>query len=292
MKVLVTGHTGFIGKRMLEFLKGNDEIQDVIGYSKSTGQDILNPEQVKDFVKESYLVLHFAAYAKPAESVKNPADAIKTNVEGCLNFLEACRQHNVPIIYPSSCEIYGDSESPIKEIDEIKPTNPYAASKAAADRLCYSYYKTYGLDVKIVRLFNPYGPGQQLNKIIPIFYFKAVRNEKIPVFGDGNDMRDYVFIEDIINGLWNSRKLNPGTTVNLATGRKTTTLDVAKIIIEMVGSNSDIEFSEYPKEFGGIYKQVGSYEKINKLIGWEPKVIFKEGVKNTINWLENLNKRG
>ncbi len=288
MKVLITGHTGFIGKRMLEFLRGNDEVQDVIGYSKSTGQDILNPEQVKDFVKESDLVLHFAAYAKPAESVKNPAEAIKTNVEGCLNFLEACRQYNVPIIYPSSCEIYGDSETPIKETDEIKPTNPYAASKAAADRLCYTYYRTYGLDVKIVRLFNPYGPGQQLNKIIPIFYFKAIRNEELPVFGKGKDTRDYVYVDDIVNGLWTSRRLKPGTTVNLATGKKTTNVDIAKMIIEITGSGSKILFSDYPKQFGGIYKQVGSYEKIKQLVGWEPKVIFKEGVKNTINWLKKV----
>jgi len=108
--------------------------------------------------------------------------------------------------------------------------------------------------------------------------------------GKGEDSRDYVHVDDIVNGLWVARKLSPGTTVNLATGKKTTNVDIAKMIIEMTRSRSKILFSNYPKQFGGIYKQVGSYEKIKQLVGWEPKIIFKEGVKNTINWLEKLNK--
>lgn len=290
MKVLVTGHTGFIGKRMYEFLNNRNDVEKVTGYSKSMGQDILNRNQVEEFVRDSDIVYHFAAYAKPAESVKFPEIAIKTNIEGCLNFLEACRKYDVTIVYPSSCEIYGDSDGSIKESDEIKPTNPYASSKAAADRLCYSYHKTYGLDVKIIRLFNPYGPGQQLNKIIPIFYFKAMKNDSLPVFGKGEDSRDYVYIDDIVNGMWLSKNLKSGETINFATGVKTTNLDVAKMVIDITNSNSKIEFSEYPKIFGGIYKQIGSYDKAKELIGWEPKFIFKEGLKNTIQWLEKLNK--
>lgn len=288
MRVLITGHTGFIGNRMVDFLKDKGDIQ-VTGFSKSAGQDILNLEQVKNSVKDSDLVVHFAAYAKPAESLNNPQEAMKTNVDGCINFLEACREYDVPIIYPSSCEIYGDSDNPIVEENEFKPTNPYAASKAAADRLCYAYNKSYGIDVKIVRLFNPYGPGQQLNKVIPIFYYKAIKNEKIPVFGKGEDSRDYVYVDDIVNGIWMSKDLKPGETVNLATGIRTTNLDIAKIIIEITGSRSEMLYTDYPKQFGGIYKQVGSFDRIKRLIGWEPKTIFKEGIKNTIDWLKKTN---
>lgn len=288
MKVLITGHTGFIGSNMSGFLKGKDGIE-VMGFSRSTGQDILNPEHVDNYVKGSDLVYSFAAYAKPAESVKNPMEAINTNVVGCLNFLEACRKYEVPIVYPSSCEIYGDSENVIKETDEIKPTNPYAASKASSDRICHAYHKAYGLDVKIVRLFNPYGPGQQLNKVIPIFYSRAIDNKDLQVFGKGGeDTRDYVYIDDVISGLWMARKLKAGETVNLATGIATTNLDVARMIIEMTDSKSKIVFSEYPKLFGGIHKQVGSYEKAKELIGWGPRTDIRSGIGKTLEWLEKI----
>ena len=290
MKILVTGHTGFIGSNMFSFLKRKRSIEPV-GYSRSTGQNIFNINQLKKFVEKCDMVYHFAAYAKPGESIITPVRAIDTNIRGCLNILEVCREFNVPIIYPSSCEIYGDSDKPIQEDFPIKPPNPYAASKAAADRICFAYYRSYGLDVKIVRLFNPYGPNQQLNKIIPIFYFQAIENRPITVFGEGKDTRDYVFIDNIIQGLWLARKLPAGEVVNLATGRKTTNLDLAELILKVTKSDSEITFVEYPKEFGNIKNQVGCYDKARKVLGWSPNVKLEEGVKKTIMWLKSLRGR-
>jgi UDP-glucuronate decarboxylase len=234
------------------------------------------------------LVYHFAAYAKPGRSVKEPIKAIQTNVEGALNVLEVCRKFDIPLIYPSSCEIYGDSKKPIHENDPIKSPNPYAAGKAAVDRICYSYYKTYGLDVKIVRLFNPYGPNQQLNKIIPTFYFQALQGKPLTVYGNGTDYRDYVYIDDIIRGLWLARKLPKGETINLATCKKTTSLEMAKLIIELTNSISKISFTPYPEEFGNIRRQIGSYEKAKKMIGWFPTIKVREGVKKTLKWLDSI----
>lgn len=289
MRILVTGHTGFIGSNMFRFLEEENSAEP-IGYSKSTGQDIFDLDQLKRAVKDCDLVYHFAAYAKPAESVLNPVEAIEINIKGTLNVLEACREYNVPFIYPSSCEIYGDSKTHIKEDFSINPPNPYAASKAAADRICYTYFKSYDLDVKIVRLFNPYGPNQQLNKIIPTFYFQAVKNEPITVFGDGSDTRDYVYVDDIVKGLWLSRKLPPGEVINLATGKATTNLEVANLIIEMTGSSSEVRFVDYPEIFGNIKNQVGSYEKAKRLIGWEPSVDLREGIRRTIEWLRGISE--
>lgn len=286
IKVLVTGHTGFIGSNMVNFLRSMGV--EVIGYSRSSGCDIFDLNKLKKFVKECDLVYHFAAYAKPGESIANPIQAIETNIKGCLNVLEACKEYNVPIIYPSSCEVYGDSKEPIKEDYPLNPPNPYAASKAAADRICYSYYVSYGIDIKIVRLFNPYGPRQQLNKIIPTFYFQAINNEDLTVFGKGNDTRDYVYIEDIIRGLWLARKLPPGEVVNLATGKATTNLEIANLILKLTNSRSKIRFVGYPKEFGNIRHQVGSYEKAKRLLGWYPRVRLEEGIKKTIEWLETI----
>jgi len=286
MIALVTGDTGFIGSNMRDFLI--EKNVEVIGFSRRRGFDIFNMDQLRKAVKKCDIVYHFAAEAKPGESVLNPVRTVEVNLKGSLNVLEACRETGVPLVYPSSCEIYGDSTVPIKEDFPINPPNPYAASKAAIDRLCYTYYRCYGLDVKIVRLFNPYGPRQQLNKIMPTFYFEAVRNKPITVYGDGSDTRDYVYIEDIVRGLWLARKLSAGEVINLATGEATTNLEVARLIKEIVGSKSEIVFIDYPKAFGGIKNQVGSYEKAERLIGWKPETSLEEGVKKTIDWLSKI----
>ena len=290
MRVLVTGHTGFIGSNMYNFLENISSVEP-IGYSSSTGQDIFDLNQLKKYVKDCDVVYHFAAYAKPGESITHPVKAIETNIKGCLNILEACREYNVPLVYPSSCEIYGNSKGIIREESPINPTNPYAASKTAADRICFSYHVSYDLDVKLVRLFNPYGPHQQLNKIIPSFYFQLVENKPLTVFGKGEDTRDYVFVEDIVRGLWLSRKLPAGEAINLATGIKTTNLEVAKMLLDLTGSESEITFVKYPKEFGNIKNQVGSAEKAKKLLGWKANVNLMEGVKKTTNWLKTLGNR-
>jgi len=286
-KILVTGHTGFIGKNMLEYLREIGE--DPIGYSSTTGQDIFDIEMLDRFVEAVDLVYHFAAYAKPGESKQNPVYAIETNVKGCLNVLEACRKHNVPLIYASSCEIYGDSKVPITEEFELKPPNPYAASKAAADRICYAYHKCYGMNIKIVRLFNPYGPYQQLNKIIPVFYNQAKKGEDITVYGDGNDTRDYVYIDDIIRGLLKAKDIPAGEAMNLATRNATTTLKIADFVIDIVGGKSLVTCEDYPPEHGNIKNQVGSYDKAKKL-DWCPVVSLREGIGKTIRWLENAKR--
>ncbi len=290
MKILVTGHTGFIGSNFFHFIKNQKSVE-AIGYAKSSGQDIFNLDQLKKHVRDCDVVYHFAAYAKPGESIIYPVKAIDINIKGCLNILEACREYNVPLVYPSSCEIYGNAKEPIKEDFPINPTNPYAASKAAADRICYSYFISYDLDIKIVRLFNPYGPQQQLNKIMPALYFQAIKNKPLTVFGKGEDTRDYVFIEDIVKGLWAARKLPGGEAINLATGKETSNLEIAQLLLEQIGSKSEITLVDYPKEFGNIKNQVGSYEKAKRMIDWAAKIKLKEGIRRTIEWLKNIENR-
>ena len=289
MKILVTGHTGFIGSNFYNYVKDKKDVE-AIGYSKSTGQDIFDTYQLKKFVKDCDLVYHFAAYAKPGESIIHPVKAIDINIKGFLNVIEACREYDTPMVYPSSCELYGNSDKPIKEDFPINPTNPYAASKVAADRICYSYFVSYGLDVKMVRLFNPYGPNQQLNKIMPSLYFQAAAGKPLTVFGKGKDTRDYVFIGDIVRGMWDARDLASGEAVNFATGRETTNLEIAEMIVEYTGSKSEIKFVPYPKEFGNILNQVGSYDKAKKMLKWEPEIKLEDGIKKTIKWLETVKR--
>jgi nucleoside-diphosphate-sugar epimerase len=282
--VLITGDSGFIGINLKALLA--EKAIEVRGYSRKKGMDVLHAEQVHQMVKGADLVFHVAADAKPAESVLKPAETIETNLRGSLNVLEACREFNVPLIYPSSCEIYGDSKDPITEDFPLNPPNPYSASKAAIDRICFTYWKSYGLDVKIARFFNPYGPHQQLNKIIPTFYFQAVRNNPITVYGAGYDTRDYTYVSDIVEGLWACRNLKSGEAVNICTGTATTNLQMAKMVIEATSSKSEIRFVPYPEIFGGIKFQVGSGEKARRLLGWSPKVTLADGLPSTIKWLK------
>lgn len=287
MRVVVTGGTGFIGRNLVEFLATGRRV-DVVVLSRSRGFDVLDPGAVLEATKGVDIVYHLAAYAKPAESILNPSEAFRVNVWGTLNLLEACRRHNFSMVYVSTCEIYGDSRAPIKEDHPINPPNPYAASKAAADRICYSYHRSYGLDVKILRLFNPYGPYQQLNKVIPTFYFQARRGEPLTVYGDGSDTRDYTYIKDVVDALWRARRLPAGEVVNVCTGVATPTLELAKKIIELTGSSSSIVFTEYPALFGGIRHQVGSPEKARRVLGWRARYTIEDGLRETIKWLEGL----
>lgn len=286
MNVLITGDTGFIGKNMKNFLT-NQNVH-VIPYSTSNNHDIFNYEQLKKEVSKADLVYHFAAYAKPGQSILEPRKAIETNVNGCLSILEACRHTDVPLIYPSSCEIYGNTSKSLTEDSPINPTNPYAASKASADAICQSYFVSYGMDIKVIRFFNPYGPYQQLNKIMPTMYSQAIQNKDITVYGKGEDTRDYVYISDIVRGMWMARELPKGEIINLATGRETTNYEIASLIISLTQSDSNIVYVDYPKEFGNIKNQVGSYSKAQKMMGWCPEIKLEEGIKKTINWLESF----
>lgn len=288
-EVLVTGHTGFIGGSMYNFLLPLEGVEPV-GYSKSKGQDIFDTKKLRKYIENADIVYHFAAYANPGESKERPIYTINTNVQGCLNVLEACRVYDTPMVYASSCEIYGNSKEPIEEDFELKPLNPYAASKAAADRICYAYHACYGMDIKIVRLFNPYGANQQLNKIIPVFYYQAMNGEDLTVHGLGNDTRDYVYIDDIIQGLWQAKDLPAGAVINLATGVETTTLDIATWIIEWTSSHSKVKFTDYPPEHGNIKNQVGSYGRAKDLLGWYPTTGLKKGIGKTMEWLDNVKR--
>jgi len=283
MRVLVTGNTGFIGSNMEVFLLRKNV--EVVGYSRRNGYNVLDIEQLRKAAKNCGLIYHFAARARPGESVLEPIGTIEENLRGCLNVLEVCREQKIPLVYPSSCEVYGDSDTPINELHEFRPTNPYAASKAAVDRICYMYSRCYQADVKIVRLFNPYGPKQQLNKVVTTFCLLARENKPLTVYGDGTDLRDYVYISDVVEGLWLARKLPPGEPVNLATGRPTSNLQLAELVIRLLDSKSSISFVDYPKAFGGIRRQVGSSEKAGCLMGWFPKVALEDGVKRTAKWL-------
>lgn len=286
MRILVTGHTGFIGSNLTPYLESLGHT--VVSCSRRTGCDAGDSEVVLAKLGRCDLAYHLAADARPAESLLSPWETLEANLRTTTVVGRACARIGVPLVYASSCEIYGDSKEPLSEESPLRPTNPYAASKLAGDRLLFSFHKCYGLDVKIPRLFNPYGPHQQLTKILPTFYGQAVEGKDLTVYGDGSDTRDYVYIDDIVTGLWEARRLQAGEVINLATGIKTTNKQVAEMVIRKTRSRSVLKFMPYPNIFGGIKNQVGSGEKAKRLLGWEPRVTLDRGLDLTIKWLESL----
>ena len=288
MKVLITGDTGFIGTNLKQHV--GDLGHEVIGFSTRNGFDIMDRGQVESAVSGMDVVIHGAAFADPAASIDQPEKTIDINLLGTLNVLKACAINDVPCTNISSCEIYGDGEGPITEEAPFKPPNPYAMSKAAADLLTHTFHRAYEADVRSVRLFNPYGPLQQLNKIVPRFFFQARKNAPITVYGDDSDTRDYVFVGDVVRGIWASSDAPAGTSVNLATGVATTSREMAELIRSLTGSTSSIEIVPYPANFGGIFRQVRSSESAEKMIGWKPEVPLEEGVLRTMSWLDHLDE--
>lgn len=284
MRIAVSGHSGFIGTALVALLES--EGHHVIGCSRATGCDVTDFDSFLRACRSADLLVHLAADARPAESLLAPADTIETNVRGAINAGLVVRELQIPLIYCSSCEIYGDSLSPLTETSPLNPTNPYSASKLAADRLLYAFHRAYGIELRIGRLFNPYGPNQQLNKVIPTFFHLARQNLPITVYGDGEDFRDYLYVADAVRGLWKLKDAPSGTTVNLATGRRTTTNQLASVIVDRIGSRSEIQHVPYPTPYGGIRFQQGNPDLARAVLNWHAETQLEEGLDLTFHWLE------
>jgi dTDP-glucose 4,6-dehydratase len=286
VRVLITGHTGFIGSNLVHYL--TDAGIETVGFSRGAGGNIADFNQLRRATEYCDLVIHAAGSVDPSGSIDHPEETLKVNILGTHNVLLVCREARLPCIYISSCEVYGDSTSPITELTPLSPPNPYAFSKAAADLLCHTYYRCYGVDVRSVRLFNPYGPAQQLVRIIPAFYRQAKMGGPLTVYGDGSDTRDYVYIDDVVSGIWMARQVPAGMGVNLATGKATSTLEVARLILRLSASHSSIVFKPYPEDHGGIFRQLGSAQTMKRLTNWRARIPLEEGVHRTLAWLDTL----
>jgi len=260
MKILITGGGGFQGSHLAEFLLSQGHQISVL--NTFSERSISNLSKIKDkinliwgsitdkeliekTVRGHDVVFHLAAHINVDESLKDPVVFFYVNILGTYNVLEAVRKNNSRLIYTSTCEVYGDGHELkegelLDEQTELRPNSPYAASKASADRICYSYYKSFGLDVTIVRPFNIFGERQksgQFGALIPILTARALRGEDLTVFGTGEATRDYSHVSDTIQG-YNLVLNNPnlkGKVINFASGEKTRIIDIANYIADKFG---------------------------------------------------------
>jgi UDP-glucose 4-epimerase len=297
MKVLVTGGSGFIAapivKKILEKgynvkvldLKEPDFKHKNLEFAKKSIMD-----EIETDMKGSDIVLHFAAILGVDNSDKRPLDTMKINLEGSVNVFKSAMSAGVKkIIYASSSEVYGEPrELPIKEESTKGPVSTYGVSKLAAEIYAKAYNYEFGTDIRIVRFFNVYGPGQAENWVVPIFLNRALRNDPIKVFGDGKQTRCFTYVDDIADGVITvMEKGEKGMAYNIGNNQPTTMSELAKLAKEATKSKSDIIISGYGKETRLREREIEyRIPDISKMaaIGWKPKIMIKEGIQRMIDF--------
>jgi dTDP-glucose 4,6-dehydratase len=308
-RVLVTGGAGFISSTFVRHLlaatpyevvsldaltyAGNlENLADVMAHPRLSfvHGDIRDRELVGDVVAEVDVIVNAAAESHVEKSIEEgAAEFVTTNVEGTQILLDAVREAPVErFILISSSEVYGTAEHvPMDERHPLNPRSPYAATKAGADRLAYSYFVTYGLPVVIVRPFNNYGPRQHPEKVIPRFVTQALQDEPLTIHGDGHASRDWLYVDDdaeAIEAVIAAPLENvAGEVLNIATGIDISVTDIADAVLEALGKPSSLKtfVTERP---GQVDRHIGSTDKMERLTGWRARTSFDEGLARTIAW--------
>jgi dTDP-glucose 4,6-dehydratase len=313
--ILLTGCAGFIGSNFLKVIAKrevdyNFVVLDALTYAghyPTIERDIENEERfsfehvdLRDrekveavFKKYKFSgVIHFAAESHVDNSIKNPNIFVETNVLGTLNLLNASLhfgEEGIRFCHVSTDEVYGElteTEPPFTEEHKIAPNSPYSASKASSDLLVRSYQETFGLNTVITRCSNNYGPYQFPEKLIPVMIAKASADEKLPVYGDGKNIRDWIYVDDHNEGVWLTyTKGKSGHVYNLGGDSERRNLDVVKTLLKTLDKpESLISFVEDRK--GHDWRYAMDFSKANKEIGFSPKVSFEEGLKKTVDWYQ------
>ncbi len=302
-RVLVTGADGFIPSYVCEALvkkgakvtalvrRNSSNILKNIDHLKSEMEiiwgDIQDFSQMINITKNKEIIYHLAANSHVAYSINNPVESFQIQTEGMINILEASRINDVErIIHAGSAEEYGlVSDTLIKEDFPLLPRSPYAAGKVAADRLMYSYWASYNTPVVMSRFFGIYGPRQSAEKAIPKFILQALNKEKITIYGDGTQTRDFMHGVDAGEAYaeLGIAKNIEGMVINIGTGLKYQIIDIAKQIVKQLGTNNDI-FKDHNIKPGEATHLVADPTILKQTLKWEPKISWEDGLKETIEF--------
>lgn len=307
--MLVTGGAGFISSNVIRHLleatewdvvsldaltyAGNlENLADVMSHPRLSfvHGDIRNAGLVADIVAEVDVIVNAAAESHVEKSIREGAsEFVTTNVEGTQILLDAIRSHPVDrFVLISSSEVYGTAESdPMDEEHPLNPRSPYAATKAGADRLAYSYFVTYGLPIVILRPFNNYGPRQHWEKVVPRFVTSALSDELLTVHGDGHASRDWLYVDDdaeaIVAAIDAELDSVAGEVINVATGLDVSVSAIADLVLDMLGKPRSLK-SNVEERPGQVDRHIGSTEKAERLLGWHARTSFAEGLERTVAW--------
>jgi len=311
MKLLITGGAGFIGSNFVHYILGKYPDYKIVNLDKLTycgnldnlkevennphykfiKGDICDKEKLAEIFEEEKpdFVINFAAETHVDRSILDPDAFIKTNILGTYILLEAAKKFKIErFLHISTDETYGSIENgKFKEDDLLSPNSPYSASKASADLLARSYFKTFSLPIVITRSSNNYGPYEFPEKVIPLFISNILEGKKVPLYGTGKNIRDWIYVLDNCEGIDTVLHNGEiGEIYNIGGGNEKTNLELTKIILNELGK--DESQIEYVKDrLGHDFRYALDIEKVKK-IGWEPKHSFEEAIRKTINWyLEN-----
>ena len=263
-------------------LENLEEIRDKITFVKG---DICDKEAVKKTMAGCDYVVNFAAESHVDRSIASPEDFVRTDVLGVFTLLEEARRINIKkLIQISTDEVYGSTASgSFSEADALDPSSPYSASKAGGELLARSYVRTYGLDVVVTRSSNNYGPFQYPEKLIPVLIIKALRDQPLPIYGKGTNVRDWLHVED---NCWAidlvMRKSKPGEIINIGSGNEVPNIEVAKLVLKHM--NKPESLIKYVQDRPGHdFRYSLNWDRIRKL-GWKPRMKFEDGLRRTVDW--------
>lgn len=314
MKLLVTGGAGFIGANFIFYWLRkypNDSIinLDVMNYAANPlttekhkaefGErynfvkgNIYDSELVDSLVKEVDAIVHFAAESHVDRSVNDPSAFIKTNVLGTQVLLEAARKNgNKRFHHISTDEVFGTLElngtDKFTEETNYSPRSPYSASKASSDLLVFAYFETYGLPITITNCSNNYGPFHFPEKVIPLYITRLMKDKEIPIYGKGEAIRDYLYVEDHCNAI-EAVLLHGKLGEKYCVGGdgERNTVEIANAILQKLGKSKDLVKHTIDRP-GHDPRYAIDHSKITKELGWNPSITFEEGLEKTINWYKD-----
>jgi len=309
MRILLTGGAGFIGSNFARMIaKGElagvssmtvldkltyagvkenlDSAKNFPNYCFFEG-DICDPILVTELLKDNDAVINFAAESHVDRSIHGASDFVQTNIIGVQILLDAIKasERDIRFLQVSTDEVYGSIENGSWSEDwPLQPNSPYSASKAGGEMLARSYHRTHGMDVVITRCSNNYGTHHFPEKLIPLFITNLIEGKKVPVYGNGKNVRDWLHVDDHCRGIY-SVLMNgkSGEVYNIGGGRELNNNEITSLILEAMGANeSSIEYVEDRK--GHDLRYSVDWTKINREIGYEPKVKFEDGLRETIAW--------
>lgn len=311
MKLLVTGGAGFIGSNFIrQYLKNNpadsiinldlltyagvrESLADLEGQSnyRFVHGDICDANKVDLLVKEIDAIVHFAAESHVDRSIKDAASFVRTNVIGTQVLLEAAKNNgNKRFHHVSTDEVFGSlsmDDPKFCETTPYDPRSPYSASKAGSDHLVRAYYHTHGLPITVSNCTNNYGPYQFPEKLIPLFITNLLESKKVPVYGKGSNIRDWIYVDDHNAGVEAIlKKGRIGETYCLGGENELSNLDITEEILALMNLGHDqIEYVEDRK--GHDLRYAMNIEKAKKELDWYPRIDFKTGLEKTLSWYEN-----
>ncbi|WP_405847371.1 dTDP-glucose 4,6-dehydratase [Streptomyces sp. NBC_01518] len=305
MNLLVTGAAGFIGSTYVRTLLASDAadapritVLDKLTYAGTLDNleighprlefvqgDICDAELVDKLMAEADQVVHFAAESHVDRSINGAADFVRTNVVGTQVLLDAALRYRTPFVHISTDEVYGSIETGSwPETHPLAPNSPYSASKASSDLLALAYHRTHGLDVRVTRCSNNYGPHQFPEKVIPLFVSNLLDGKKVPLYGEGLNVRDWLHVEDHCQGIELVRtKGRAGEVYNIGGGTELSNKELTGLLLEACGADWDrVERVEDRK--GHDLRYSVDWSKIHDELGYEPKHDFASGLADTVAW--------